>query len=71
MFIFLSPEQELIFKETIIVEGWFSLLVNMKIYAHRTKYKKKKKKWISRNIKQSEPNNKVDQTSQNCTQLEK
>ena len=44
MFIFLSPEQELIFKETIIVEGWFSLLVKMKIYAHRTKYKKKKKK---------------------------
>ena len=32
---------------------------------------KKKKKRISRNIKQSEPNNKVDQTSQNCTQLEK
>ena len=41
MFIFLSPEQELIFKETIIVEGWFSLLVNMKIYAHRSKSKKK------------------------------
>ena len=42
MFIFLSPEQELIFKETIIVEGWFSLLVNMKIYAQKNQKKKKK-----------------------------